>query len=339
MNLTNTQNNRFLIFGIPLLLIVSLILLINSEAFYRNASELSIATTLDFVFTVPIVYFFLIRNSSIAKKTVVPFFIMGVVLATLVIPKEQQGLLNNIKTWVVPIVEVGVFSLVAWNIRKAIKIYKNKKSKTLDIGSIIRSTCAEIFPAKVARFLSLEILSFYYGFIHWRKINLKNNEFSYHKNTGSQVLFVAVLFLIAIETVALHLLLNQWSPIAAWILTGISIYSGFQVFGFLKSISKRPIVLDSDSLKLRYGIMKEVDIKIKDIAAVEMTTKNSDENDHTTTYLSILGNSEGHNMLITMRTPYILNGVYGTKKKFRKIALFIDDKQKFYHQLELRINE
>jgi len=337
MNLTKTQHNWFLILGVPFLLIVSLILLTKSEVFHLNVSQLSIATTLDLVFTIPLVYFFLIRKSKIDKKTVVPFFILGIALATFVIPKAQQGLLSVIKTWIVPIVEIGVVTLIILNIRKAIKIYKTKKEQSFDIVSIIRITCTDIFPKKVASFLSLEILAFYYGFIHWKKIKLRDNEFTYHKNTGSQVLFVAIIFLIAIETVAFHVLLNKWSSIAAWILTGISIYSAFQIFGFLKSISKRPTIIDSDNLKLRYGIMSEVDIEIDDIKSIEMTTASFDKDDKAITYLSLLGDSEGHNIILTLKKPYTLNGVYGIRKEFQKIALFIDDKNKFQKVLENKI--
>ncbi len=338
MNLTKTQNNWLLILGVPLLLLVSLILLTNSEAFYRNVSELSIATTLDFVFTVPIIYFFLIRKSNINKKTVVPFFILGIVLASFVIPKEQQGLLTTIKNWILPLVEFAVFLLIVFNIRKAIKLYNKKKEQVLDIVIVVRETCKDIFPTKIASFLSLEILSFYYGFIHWKKLKLRENEFTYHKNTGSQVLFVAVLFLIIIETVALHLLLTNWSSMAAWILTSISIYSAFQVFGFLKSLSKRPLVIGSKFLNLRYGIMTEVDIKIEDIKSVEMTTTSFDKEEPMSVYLALLGDSEGHNIVLTLEKPYTLLGVYGTRKEFQKIALCIDDKQTFYKQLTNRMN-
>jgi len=338
MNLTKTQLNWLLRFGIPLLLIVSLIVLTKSEVFYLNSSQLSIATTLDFVFTIPLVYFFLIRKSNINKKTVVPFFILGIVLATFVIPKEQQGLLSAIKTWILPLVEIGVITLIILNIRKAIKIYKAKKEQSFDVVSIVRNTCVDIFPKKIASFLSLEILSFYYGFVHWKKIKFKDNEFTYHKNTGSQVLFVAIIFLIAIETVAFHALLNKWSSIAAWILTSLSIYSAFQVFGFLKSIGKRPIIIGTENLKLRYGIMCEVEINIDDIESIEMTTASFDKEDKVITHLSLLGDSEGHNVMLSLKEPHTLNGVYGIRREFQKIALFIDDKQKFYNQLELLIS-
>ncbi len=331
---TKTRNSNLIIFGIPLLLFASLILLGYSQVFKLNVSQLSVAATLDLVFTIPIIYFFLIRKTTIDNKTVVPFFILGIVIASFIIPTENQGLLSTIKTWIVPIVEITVFTLIIINIRKATKIYKEKKEQSFDLVTIIRETCASVFPKKTAGFLSVEILSFYYGFIHWKKVRLKENEFTYHKNTGTQVLLVAVIFLIAIETIAFHALLNKWNAIAAWILTGISIYSAFQVFGFLKSISKRPMIIDSGILKLRYGIMGEVDINIDDIKSIEMTNKSFDKEDSMSAYLSFFGDSEGHNIVLTLKTEYTLIGVYGIRKKFTKIAMFIDEKIAFKDRLE-----
>ncbi len=338
MNYIKNKTNYVIIFGIPFALLISLILLSYFETLRLHTSLMSMATTLDFVFTVPLVYYFLIRKTTINKKTVVPFFIIGIVIASFVIPQEQQGLLSSIKTWVVPIVEIGVATLIILNIRKAVKIYKEKKGQSVDIVAIIRETCTDVFPKKVAGFLSIEILTLYYGFIHWKKMKFKENEFTYHKKTGSQTLFVAIIFLIAIETVAFHALLYKWSTIAAWILTGLSIYSGFQIFGFLKSLSKRPIVINSDVLKLRYGIMGEVDIDICDIDRVEISSQSIDKQDKEITYLSFLGDSEGHNIIVHLKKEYTLMGIYGIRKKFQKIALFLDEKQTFCNQLENLIN-
>lgn len=336
MELTKIRNSNLIIFGIPLLLIAFLVLFSYTAFFDRHSAQLSIALTLDFILTIPILYLFLIRKSNIDKKTVVPFFIGGIIIATFVIPQENQGLLETVKTWVVPLVEITVITLIVLNVRKALEIYKVKKENSFDLLTNIRATCTTVFPKHFANFLAIEITSFYYGFIHWKKIKPTKNEFTYHKNTGSQSLLIAVIILIAIETVAFHALLNRWSATAAWILTGISIYSAFQIFGFLRSLSKRPIIIERDILKLYYGIMGETTIEINNIAAIELTSKPFDS-DQKVTYLSFLGEAEGHNIVIHLNKENTLIGLYGTKKKYRSIALFIDEKEKFKNTLETKI--
>ena len=68
----------------------------------------------------------------------------------------------------------------------------------------------------------------------------------------------------------LHGLLAQWNNIVAWTLTLLSVYSGIKILGFLKSMTKRPISIEDNKLFLRYGIMNETIIDIKNIESIEM---------------------------------------------------------------------
>jgi hypothetical protein len=103
-----------------------------------------------------------------------------------------------------------------------------------------------------------------------KKRELKENEFSYHKDSGTITLLIAIIFIVAIETLVLHILLTKWSSLVAWILTFLSIYSGIQIFGFLKSMFKRPISIENNKLFLRYGIMNETTIDLKNIDNIEI---------------------------------------------------------------------
>ena len=199
--------------------------------------------------------------------------------------------------------------------------------------SILKSTCYEILPKGVVIPFVTEIAVIYYGFINWKKRRLQPNEFSYHKDSGTVGILIAILFLIAIETVALHLLLAKWNITAAWILTGLSIYTGIQILGFLKSMYKRPIIIEGNKLYLRYGIMNQTTINIEDIESVELTMKDI-ELTKTTRKLSFLGNLEGHNMVIKLKKENVLTGLYGIKRPYNTIALHVDKKIGFKNQIE-----
>jgi hypothetical protein len=175
-----------------------------------------------------------------------------------------------------------------------------------------------------------EIAVFYYGFIHWKTIKLRPNEFSYHKDSGTVGLLMALVFLIAVETLAIHLLLEQWSIMAAWVLTVISMYSAIQIFGFSKSLLKRPIVITDHVLYLRYGILNETAINIEDIDLSTTDLKPNSE----TRKLSVLGALEGHNVVITLKKENTLIGLYGIIKNYKVLALHIDDKQDFKATLD-----
>jgi len=229
-------------------------------------------------------------------------------------------------------VELSVLSFVIYNVRKGIKKYNKKKHSSVDFFTTLKNTCYEILPKNVVIPVVTEIAVFYYGFLYWKKRDLKENEFSYHKESGTIPLLIAIIFIVGIETVTFHILLLKWSNIAAWILTFLSIYSAIQIFGFLKSMFKRPISIENNKLYLRYGIMNEATIELKEIAAIEISSKDIELNKETQK-LSFLGALESHNVIIRLKNENTLIGLYGIKKKFKVLALHVDNKVEFQNQI------
>ena len=336
MNRTLNFQKNSIIFGIPVLIIGLMIILAKSSIFTTNPNTLSIGITFDLLLTVPLVYFLLIRKTSTPKITVVPFLVIGIIVCSLILPTENQYYLNLFKTWVLPIVELSILLFVIFNIREALKKYKEKKTDSIDFFTTLKSTCYEILPKSVVIPVVTEIAVFYYGFIYWKKRKLNENEFSYHKNSGTVALLIAIIFIVAIETIVLHILLQKWNITVAWILTILSIYLGFQLFGFLKSMSKRPFLIQNGKLFLRYGIMNETTIDLNNIESIEISSKDI-EPDTKTKRLSILGSLESHNMIIKLKTENDLIGLYGIKRKFENLAFYVDDKNSFINKVQLAI--
>lgn len=328
MNKTINLQKNLIIFGIPFLIIGLMIFIAKSSIFINNSNSLATGITFDLLLTVPFIYFLLIRKTNIPKTTVVPFLILGIVISSIILPSENQHYLNLFKTWVLPIVEISILSFVIYNVKKGIKHYNLNKNGSFDFFTTLKNTCYEILPKGFAIPVVTEIAVFYYGFIYWKKRDLKENEFSYHKESGTVALLIVIIFLVAIETAVFHILLTKWSNFAAWILTFISIYSGVQIFGFLKSMFKRPISIENNKIFLRYGIMNEATINIEDIESIEVSSKDVELNKETRK-LSFLGELESHNLIIKLKKENTLIGLYGMKRKFRNLILHVDDNIKF----------
>ncbi len=235
--------------------------------------------------------------------------------------------------------ELSVITLVIFKVRTAVKLYKSKQGSSPDFFTVLKNTCYEILPKPVVIPFATEIAVAYYGFIHWKTVELKENQYSYHKNSGTPALLFALILIVAVETFAFHILLVGWSELIAWIFTGLSVYSGFQLIGFAKSLSKRPIEITSDSLRLKYGIMSEVEIPLEIIESVELSMKKMEENSlHR--HLSPLGEMESHNVILQLKQTHSLVGLYGFRKEFTKLALHVDEAKEFVsvvgRKLEIR---
>lgn len=320
-------NRNLLIFGIPLSLLTILVFLMNSS-FIQGNQTLHLAISIDLLLTVPLIYFLLIRKTEIPKTTVVPVMVAGLAIGSYFLPQDGQTYLTFFKNWILPFIEFFVIGFIIFKVRSIITAYKSLEGYSPDFYDTLKSACQEIFPQKLAPVLSTEIAVIYYGFIHWKKATLSENQFSYHKKTGSVTLMIAFILIIGIESYTVHILVAKWSVIFAWILTGLSIYTAIQVFGFAKSLSQRPISILDRSIQFRYGIMSEVEISIQDIDRIELSKRSLPE-DPLTQSLSPIGEMEDHNTVIYLSKEYELKSLYGIKKRFSTLCLHIDEPEAF----------
>jgi hypothetical protein len=303
------------------------------SSFLNGNDTLNFAITADLLLIVPLVYFLLIRKSEIPNTTVIPVMIIGLLIGSYFLPQESQTYLSIFKTWALPVIEISILTFVIIKVRSAIRKYKGLKGSTPDFFIALKSTCYEILPKKLVLPFATEVAVFYYGFINWKTREINDNEFTYHKKSGTPALFYAFILIIGVETIAIHFLLTRWSFIAAWILTALSIYTAIQVFGFAKSLTQRPIAINQDSLTLKYGILNEVEIPFSDIGKVELSRKSLEKNELTKT-LSPLGELESHNVIIHLKKENQLVGLYGMKKKFQVLGLHIDEPKYFNERME-----
>jgi len=314
---------RFAKFLIPLALFTATYFLIKSPYFLENSNQLTVAVSADLLLTIPIIYFLLIRKSSIPKTTVVPVMIIGLLIGLYALPEANQEYVQIFKTSCVPVIEIGVASFIIYKVRKAVLFHKKQHNTSVDFFTALKKTCAEVLPKPVVVPFATEVAVFYYGFIYWKRRKLAKNEFSYHKESGSLALYFVLMLIVAIEIVPIHMLLATWSEVAAWILTILSAYSGLQLFGYAKSLMKRPIAIENDMLLLRYGIVQEAEIPIADIKEITLSGKDLDKEDNIIK-LSLLGELESHNVIIETYNEHTLRGLFGSKKTFTKIALHVD---------------
>lgn len=328
-----TLNRNLLYFGIPFGLLSVLFLLMRS-AFFMKHDHMGLILSLDLLVTVPFLYFLLIRKSTIPKTTVVPMMVAGLLIGLYALPIHQQYYLNLFKSWALPVIEIFITGFIIFEVRRAIKQYQTLKNTQPDFYDALKNVCQDMLPKRLVLPFANEVAVFYYGFVRWKTRNLDKGEFSYHQKSGAQVLYGSFIFLIAIETVAVHLLLDTWSPLAAWILTILSLYSMVQILGFAKSLSQRPISIQDDTLMLRYGILSEAQIPFADIATVILSKKKLDDNDDLAKTLSPLGEMESHNVVISLKRENTLIGLYGFKKQFKTIALYVDEPAAFKAAIE-----
>jgi len=328
-----------IVFLIPVILILALIFLLNSAVYLENQSTLSTYITLDFIITIPLIYFLLIRKTSISNLTIAPFLIACVIIASYAIPNTNQDTLSAFKTWLIPLVELSVLTIIVLKVRKAVLHYKSVANEQRDFYSILQEVCLSIFPEVPARLAANEIALIYYGFFNFKTIKLKPGEYSNYKGSGILSTLSAIIFLVGVEMISIHILAARWSSTLAWILTGISIYSALQLIGIIRSVPKRPIVVKDKELILRFGMLSETIIPMDSIESIALATSSDFDKEKMTKTLSLFGELENSNIVIHLKTPQQLQFIYGKPKLYTKLLCFVDDNQSFKTEVEAQLSK
>ena len=157
----------------PVTLLLALVFLINSTVFSSHQNSLSKFITIDFIITIPLVYFLLIRKTKISNLTIAPFLIVCVIIASYAIPTANQDTLTLAKTWLIPIVELSVLVVIVLKVRKVIQQYRAASNHHQDFYSILQETCLSLFPTVPAKLAANEIALIYYSFFNIKKTTQK----------------------------------------------------------------------------------------------------------------------------------------------------------------------
>ena len=333
MNIQKTTKVYAFVYGLPVLIILSSVLLALSPLL-KSYPDLAIGITYDLTLTAPLVYLLLIRKKRIPRITAVPFFVLGLILATLLVPEHQKFHLGLITSYLLPVVEITVLSVIVYKVVKTIRAFKKNAGTTGDFYTVLKQSAVETlgYP-KIATVFATEIAMIYYSFFSWRRKKTRENEFTYHKENGITALLVAIIFIMLIETVALHLLLIGWNKIVAWIFTISSIYAVLQLFGHIKAMRRRYSVIEDESLMLKYGLFGEATIQLSEIERVALTTKDINDSGRKVEKLALLKMLEPHNIVIYFTKPRKVEKIYGITKECDTLLLHIDDKEAFVNKV------
>ena len=332
MHVIHLQKKYLLIIGLPLLIVLSSVYL-GLSPFLTSHPELAIGITYDLCLLLPLVYFLAIRKSTIPKITVVPFFIAGVLLATLLLPDHQKYHLDLVKMYLFPVVELTVVSLILWRVRKAVLVFRAQENTQGDFYQLFLESARAVVPSeRVAQVLTTEISMIYYALFAWKKN--KSTGFTHYKKSGLLALLGAVIFIVLLETLVLHLFLMRWNEILAWVVFGLSLYTGLQIFGHLKALTKRKSYIQDGYLHLKYGLFGDTSIPIASIDKVEKTRKSFESETQKVRRLALLGEIEGHNLILHLKESQQLKSAYGITKAFDVLMLNMDDLDSFCEALE-----
>jgi len=230
--------------------------IVSSAFFMQNPNALAFGVTVDLVIVIPsLYYFFVLRKKQAPIISLVPVIILSLAVASFILPAGQQNYLEAVKK-TVPLLELVALGYITTKIRAIIKnFHAFKQSEIYFIDALTKSCERVLGRLPVLGFVLTEFALVYFAFGGWFKkfVSLDSNNlpFSYHRKNGYAAVLGIIMMILLAETTALHLLLRVWSKVAAWIFTGLSIYSLFWLLGDYHAMRLHPIILSRNILFIR----------------------------------------------------------------------------------------
>lgn len=308
-----------------------------SSYYAENRSLLALAITCDLTLLVPLLYSFWARRNRVAAITVIPVFVLSLLIASLIIPRPQQQYLDFIKFSLVPI-EIFAAGYLVIKIRRVRRHYRMHKAGVFDFLETLRaSLLATLGRHRATEILTTELSVLYYAFFSWRterEVPENTETFTYHQKCGYPGVVALFVFLIMIETFALHLLLSRFSPVLAWVFSGLSVYALVFLLGDFIAVKKRPLYFSEDAFVLRLGLRWRATLPLSQIASWEKARRTCTGEKSLRLEAVLFGSP---NFIIRLRRPVTAFGLYGLKKNFAVLFLCLDDPTAFEKILQTRI--
>ena len=335
--MTNIISNRlwFLTFlGLSVLIVCTELLVVHSSRFNSNQNLFSLAVTFDLTIFIPLLYYFIIsRKFKIHPVTILIVFFICTIIATIILPAQNQIYLDKIK-YLLVFAELGTTAFVVIRVRKIIKAYKFNSLYQTDFVNNITIAFENVFGnSKFWPILIGEINTIRYGLFFWvgkKEIKENQNFYTTHKNSGYAAIWSIIFFVMIIETTGLHLLISKWSQGFATVLTVLGIYAILFFISDLSAIIKRPIILLDNKIYFRIGIRWNSIIDPVDIISVEQIRSFDKRKNKNILNCALAGDP---NIKITLKQKIIFRSFYGIKKSSDKFVFNIDNEKEFISEL------
>lgn len=185
--------------------------------------------------------------------------------------------------------------------------------------------------ARASRFAALELSIWYYAVASWRSqpdVPRGCHAFSCHRETGYLALSGVVMALFPLETSVVHLLVMQWSWIAATALTVLSLYTLLWMAGNTRAVILNPILVDDTMLTVRWGAFFRESIPLDSIDRLQSTKPDIPKSECMD--MGVMGASP---CWVVLNTPATMHTFTGRERSILAINISPDNRGDFKKSL------
>lgn len=294
-----------------------------------HADLVALGITIDLVVGVPLAFYFLVvRPRRLSVVALVPVVVGGVLAASQLLPVDQQTALHAIALLLIP-VEVGVIVWIGWRALHAVR--QSRSDATTDPLQRLHSIAFDVTRnRRAAAILASEIAVYYYALGAWRaspNAPPGATPFTHYRRGAHASLVGGFILVMAVEGIAVHLLVAPWNPVVAWILTIGTIYGALWLVADYRATVLRPILVSEEQVLVRAGLRFTLRVPRTRIVSVGREKPDFGRESVDLTFLS----EPTH--WVTLDEPMVADGPYGIRRRVRAFGVEPDAATEFVREL------
>ncbi len=297
------------------LVVAACVAVLRSHAFAANPDVAAWGVTFDLTISIPALYwFFLVRTGRARPLTLAPVFLLGVLAASTLVPRDDQQFLRDLGRFAVPAVELVLLGAIARRLTRL-------RGTSVDVAAAVRALFGE---SRVADVVTSEVSMVWYALFCWRRKPhaVEGQAITFHQRSGWGTIVACLLVLLGAESVGMHLLLRLWSNTAAWVWTGLDLWGAIWLIGDYHALRLNRSSMDERALRIRFGMRWSLDVPLANIASMTEIREESEWKRRDVLKLAILDDPR---WLVTLREPMMAQGMAGIRKRVSAIAMLPDD--------------
>jgi hypothetical protein len=217
-------------------------------------------------------------------------------------------------------IELVMFAITIAGARRAIRSWRTTRGASR-VDRVDAALTAVGMPAGLARVVATEVTLVTYAITGWRQPVTSPPRFTVHRVNGWALFAGVIIFLTLVETVVVHIALAAFvSPLAAWIATGLSLYSVLWLAGDAHALRHSGVTVTAAGLELAIGVRWSGTLPWPSIVSIGPGTI-PDRRASGVVDASVLG----ANVVVALSHPVELVGPFGRRKRATRVGLSIDD--------------
>ncbi|MEZ4501534.1 MAG: hypothetical protein R3C39_02795 [Dehalococcoidia bacterium] len=296
----------------------------------RSADLAALALAVDAAVGLPLlVYLFVVRPGHVSPVVLVPLAAGAlVVTARVTEPSTGQGAL----VLAAGALEVASVVLVALRGRRLHRAYRGHRERLVFVPDAWREALrGQLGASAPMRLANGELLALGLAIAGWRaRFVAPAGTRAWSQRSGYFVVLAAFGGLATVELPLAHLLLAQWSPLAAWVVTLLSLEAALQLLADVHAVRLQPHLLTPTHLHLRAGLRGAADIPLERLRGVRKYDANADA---AASRVVVFG---APRLVAELTGPVEVRGPFGRTSSASRVAFAVDDEPGFLRAIAAR---